>query len=90
MLVFAYSSSQNNTEPVPFLGLGKNPSVKPPHCKGKGLLQSRAANPASCSMRRGWASTGRRLEGLWISALLLHYSLSFKGLPGGLGSLSSP
>lgn len=40
MLAFAYfffkssvGSLQNNTEPVPFLGLSKNPSIKPPIVK---------------------------------------------------------
>lgn len=40
--------------------------------------------------RQLWSggSAGRRLCSLWINVLLLHYSLSFKGLPGNLSLLS--
>lgn len=75
---------------MPFISIRKKPAIKRPAVQEKdsynGVLQIQLFG--ACTETR--ASTGRWLNGLWINVLLLHYSLSFKGLPGGLNSLSIP
>lgn len=64
-------------------GAGRRGSTKPAAVRQK-FLETDAAN--SELRRQLWSlgSAGSSLCSLWINVLLLHYSLSFKGLPGNL------
>lgn len=68
-------------------GMGRAASNKPTIVRQK-FLETDAANSALWSQFWSLGSAGRRLCSLWINVLLLHYSLSFKGLPGNLSLLS--
>lgn len=68
-------------------GMGRADSNKPTIVRQK-FLETDAANSVLQSQFWSLGSAGRRLCSLWINVLLLHYSLSFKGLPGNLSLLS--
>lgn len=68
-------------------GTGRADSNKSTIVRQK-FLETDAANSVLQSQFWSLGSAGRRLCSLWINVLLLHYSLSFKGLPGNLSLLS--
>lgn len=68
-------------------GTGRADSNKSTIVRQK-FLETDAANSVLWSQFWSLGSAGRRLCSLWINVLLLHYSLSFKGLPGNLSLLS--
>ena len=80
----------NNGGAIPFLSCGSAPPLSLPLLETWTPTIAGSKSSDREQVPLSGASAGRGLNGLWINVLLLHYSLSFKGLPGGLSSLSIP